>query len=815
MTPGRDEPPGPLAGLVVVDLSTTLPGALATVFLADAGADVVLVEAPEGNPLRADPGWPGLLRGKRSVVLDLHTDAGRAGLDELLAGADLAVATLRPAAARRLGFSPEQLRERHPRLIAALITGWGSDGPWAHYKGYEALVQAKCGVLHSKRQLTNGPDPAFVTTEYASIGAAHAAVQGLLAALLERDRTGWGQLVESNLVTGVGAHDPYNWFYELVLKRYPDAFRPVDAAFDEQGRPQAKQLYAMLVAPTADDVWLQFAQSSPRLLQAWLEELGLAEEVKQERWAEFPFLPTAQLRLEWWLRMIERVSARTRDGWDATFAANPHVFGERFRTPDQGLAHPQLRYEGRVVTVEDPELGPVRQPSTLVHAGGRPLTRIRRAPRLGEHQGQVRAAERRTSPAAAAPTEPGLPLAGVTILELGAMYAGPYGATLLAELGARVIKVEPLEGDPIRFMMAYPEAGGAKVLQGKESITVDLRTADGSEILQALVRRCDLVLQCFRAGVAARLGVDELSLKAINPDLVYLNANGYGLVGPYAAKPAYAPSIGAASGVAVTDAQLSPRPAADPADLLDLARRLYAGGTIPAVQADGLAALGVGSALLLALYARSHGHEYTDLATTMLATSTHALLGRNTGYAGRPAGRAADPQLRGTGALYRMYRAADGWVFLAAPTERDWAALTAALGTAHPGLGRPQFQTPALRTAHDAELAEALGAIFADRPKDAWEALLTAQDVGCVAVAQQPAERRMQSDEFYAAGYAVDAESPIFGPHRRLAPLVRFSSSRTQSLGGCTIGQHTDAILGSLGYSAARITELRARGVVS
>ena len=118
----------PLAGLRVIDLSTTLPGAQATQFLADAGADVILIERPGGSPLRADPGWPGLLRGKRSIELDLHADDDRTTLDALLGQADALVATLRPAAAARLGLTADRLAARYPRLVAALITGWGSRG---------------------------------------------------------------------------------------------------------------------------------------------------------------------------------------------------------------------------------------------------------------------------------------------------------------------------------------------------------------------------------------------------------------------------------------------------------------------------------------------------------------------------------------------------------------------------------------------------------------------------------------------------------------------------------------------------------------
>ena len=808
---------GPLAGLTVVDLSTTLPGAQATQFLADAGADVILVEGPEGSPLRADPGWPGLLRGKRSVVLDLHAGDNRAALGGLLRQADVLVTTMRPAAAVRLGLTPELLAARYPRLVAAMITGWGTRGPWAGYKGYEALIMAKTGVLHSKRQLTPGPDPAYVSVPYASFAAGQSAVQGILAALFERESSGLGQVVEANLVSGVGALDTYNWFYEMILRRFPDAFRPQVAAFDDAGRPQSRLMYALLVAATKDGTWLQFAQTAPRLMRAWLEELGLAAEMTAPKWAGFPDLPTPELRLEWWEKMLAKVGERTLGEWEAVFDRNSNVFGEQFRTPDEALAHPQIEHESRVVTVPDPDLGPVRQPSTLVHAGGAPLTAVRRAPRLGEHADEVRQLAASVRPAgkggASGPAPRACPLAGVTVLELGGMFAAPFGATLLADLGARVIKIEPPGGDTIRDVMAFPEAGGGKVLQGKESIALNIRTPAGLAIVHEFARRCDVVLQCYRAGVAARIGIDEATLKALNPDLVYLSSPGYGIDGPYGGKPAYAPSIGAASGVSLTDAPLGGSRPETHEELLSGARNLRAGGTVPAVQSDGIAALGVGSALVLGLYARRRGIALTGMVTTMLGTCTQALISRNTSYAGRPPLTRVDDEFRGLGPLYRLYRAADGWVFLAAPAEREWPALTAALA-AYGSLSDSRFATPAGRAANAGALAEALAAIFATRGKDEWEAELTAADVGCVAVAQENAEWRMQDDEFYQAGYAVDAVSPIFDAHRRPAPLNRFSRSATRADSGCRLGQHTDALLREIGYDDARIASLREQDIV-
>ena len=816
---------GPLAGLTVVDLSTTLPGAQATQFLADAGADVILVERPEGSPLRADPGWPGLLRGKRSIALDLSAGDDRSTLDGLLDRADVLVTTMRPAAAARLGFTAERLAARYPRLVAAAITGWGSRGPWAGYKGYEALIMAKTGVLHSKRQLSPGPDPAYVSVPYASYAAAQNAVQGILTALFERESSGLGQLVEANLVSGVGAMDTYNWYYEMILRRYPDAFKPLAAAFDDAGRPQSRLMYALLVAAAKDGAWLQAAHTAPRLMRAWLEELGLAEEVKDPKWSGFPDLPTPELRFEWWTKMLERVGERTVAEWEAVFARNPNVFCEQFRTPDEALEHPQVVHEGRVAVVDDPDLGPVRQPSTLVHAAGRPLTTIRRAPRLDEHAGEIRALAAADRPAVGEITARGtgrafagsaavaLPLAGVTVLELGGMFAGPFGATILTDLGARVIKVEPLDGDAIRGVMAFPEAGGGKVLMGKESIALDIRTAQGLAVVREFARRSDLVLQCYRAGVAARIGIDEAALKAVNPGLVYLSSPGYGIDGPYGGKPAYAPSIGAAAGVSLTDAPLGGSRPETPEQLRRGARNLWAGGTVPAVQSDGIAALSVGSALLLGLYAKRRGIALTDLVTTMLGSATQALISRNTSYQGRGELSRVDAEFRGLGPLYRLYRAADGWVFLAAPGERDWPALAAALA-GYPEVADPRFATPDGRAAEAGDLAAALEAVFATRPKDEWEAELTAADVGCVAVAQQNAEWRMQDDEFYQAGYAVDAVSPIFDEHRRPAPLTRFSRSATRAESGCRLGQHTDELLREIGYDDARIAGLRERDIV-
>ncbi|WP_261571305.1 CaiB/BaiF CoA transferase family protein, partial [Frankia gtarii] len=374
---------GPLAGLRVIDLSGSLPGALATLFLADAGADVVLVEPPGGSALRRRVDWPVLGRGRRSVVLDLRADGGRDELDALLADADVLVTTYRPATLAALRLTAADLAAAHPRLVSASITGFGPAGPWRDLPGYEGLVLAKLGVFGVKEAITARRGPAYVSVPFASWGAAHTAVHGILAALLERDASELGQRVEADLARGVGALDTWNFYTEIVGIRWPEAFTVVNA-FNAAGEVQGPLVYPLLTAPTKDGTWLQFAQVEPRLFVALMRELGLAEVFTDPKWAGIPALPTQELRTELWELMIERVGQRTLAEWEEVFAANGDISAEPFRRGADALAHPQLVHEGRRVTVTDPELGPVVQPSTLVHDDGRPLRELAPAPRLGE-----------------------------------------------------------------------------------------------------------------------------------------------------------------------------------------------------------------------------------------------------------------------------------------------------------------------------------------------------------------------------------------------------------------------------------------------
>ncbi|TPG37327.1 CaiB/BaiF CoA-transferase family protein [Mycolicibacterium hodleri] len=810
MTPtGPIQPP--LAGICVIDIECTLPGAMATQFLADCGAEVIMVEPPGGSPLRQLAAWPMLGRGKRSIELDLTSEAGRQSLLDLIGDADVTVETTRPGHSRT-GLGDGELHERFPTLIASSITGWGSSGPWRDLKGYEALVMAKAGLMNATRRMQNPPRPGFISVPYASYGAAHTTIHGILSALYEREGSGLGQRVESDLLRGVSAIDTWNWFGELVYLRWPDAYEGIEA-WSEDGTPRAPMLLALLAAPTKDGHWLQFAQVSPSLFGAMLDEFGVLPLLADPKWEGFPELKTLDLWREFWGILIDKVRMRTLAEWQQVFIDRPDISAEIFRQGPDVLDHPQLVHEGRVITIDDAVLGPVRQPSTLIHHNEAPLLKPTPAPALNDY---AKPAHRQPARAAdhlpAGSTEP--PLRGVTVLEFGEMFASPYGSSLLADLGARVIKVESMEGDGIRNLLPFPEASGAKVMQGKESVQIDLHTEEGRGIVHELVKHADIVTQSFRAGAAERFGIDEPTLRAINSELVYLSAPGYGTSGPFANRPAYAPSIGAAAGLALTNVP----DAADATGTIDAimaaAPRLTTGTATPEVQGDGLAALCVASAMLVGLLAHRRHGSACDFTTTMIASMTHVLVDWVIDYPDRPLAPRVDADGAGYGALYRQYESSDGWVFLAAPGDMEWEPLADTLRNYVDLKGDARFATPALRVENDRELQDALTTVFAKEPAAQWEQTLTEGNVGCVEVHLGAPSRQLQCVDELVVEYTATAMSPIFDEHLRLGPVVKLSRSHTDPRGGCSAGQHTTAVLTEFGYEEAELTTLRSNGII-
>jgi crotonobetainyl-CoA:carnitine CoA-transferase CaiB-like acyl-CoA transferase len=801
----------PLAGIRIVDLSIALPGAVCTQFLADSGADVLMVEPPGGSPVRALRGWPALGRGKRSRIIDLKVATGAVALDEVLRDADVVVTTFSPAALANLGINSEALLARHPRLVIAHITGWGRSGPWRDFKGYEGLVLAKAGLSHAMRRMANPPRPSYVTVPYASFAAGHIAVHGILSALHERDRSGLGQIVDADLVRGVQSIDAWNWFGELVGIRWPEAYQTVEA-WTEEGAPQSPMLLALLAAPTKDGHWLQFAQVSPHLFAAMLTEFGVMELLADPKWKGFPALENPELYREFWSILLSKVGERTLAEWQQCFDDKPNLCAELFRSGPQVFDHPQLIHDGRTTVVDDPEVGPVRQPTTLIHTSHGPLCKPSAAPRLGDAGDPWPTMPPSAATGGDGSTAP--PLDGITILEFGEMFAAPYASSVLADLGARVVKFEAMNGDNIRTLLQFPEAAGAKVMQGKESVQVDLHTEEGQAVAHRLAASADVVLQSMRAGAADRLGIGAETLHAINPDLIYVSAPGYGVDGPYGARPSYAPSIGAAGGVALTNTPDAACATECLDDVMYHAPRVTSAGTAPELQSDGLAALSVASAILTALVGRDRGRPVNDVRTSMLATVTHVLTDWIVEYADAPAALAPTHDGNGLSALYRIYDAGEGHIFLAAPQPKEWQPLVEAIAEFTDLGADDRFSTQDGRRRFDDELARHLESVFSKEPAAFWEKRLSVAGIGCVQLYEGAPARLIQTDPQLTAEYAVPSVSPVFDEHLRFSPLVALSRSQTRAPGGCLAGQHTASVLREFGYDDATIANWQDAGVI-
>jgi len=818
---------GPLAGLVVVDLSRTVPGVQASQLFSDYGAEVIHVEPPGGSALRSSPAYPFLARSKLSIELDLHDAADAAVAGRLASRADVVIETFRPGVAERLGLGYEQLSAENPRLVYGSISGFGRRGPLAHVKGYEGIVVAKLGGMSAVAEMSRRPGPSFLSAPYAGFPASQLLAQGILAALYERETSGLGQRVDTTMAQGLSVHDTFNWFARVLGSRYGDGFKQVPLSID--GVPTGGLSFRLLIALTKDGQWVQFSQTAPRLFQAMMTVLDLGWMFSDPKWKGAPDFDDQRVRTEFWEILLTAVRAKTLAEWREVFDQNPDVWAECFGKGPTVLDHPQIVWNRQVTTITDVDRGPVRQPAALVIMEGTPVPLDRSAPRPDEHGHQLR--QRAADPGVLTRVVPGFPgttrvstpeggrppLDGVTVLELGTYYAAPFGATLLAEMGARVIKVEQLDGDPMRNMLPFPEIAGIKALQGKESLAVDVATDAGRTIVYELAREADVVLQSFRAGVAERLRLDPASLHAVNPNLVYLSAPGYGTGGPNGHRPAYAPTIGAAAGLAWRNAG-STIPEGDGLSLDEVK-----GGAMPLAYAvmgvgncDGFASVAVGTAMVLGLLARQRGAGGQAMLTTMLGTATHALCEATVTYDGAPDPITADTGLHGFAARYRLYECAEGWLFLAAPMPREWTALAGTVAPDGALAADGRFATEADRADHDDDLAAAIQARLLTRGATEWEAALSAVDIAAVEVVPGPLEANFMDEDKVGqvCGLVTHAHHPMLEQHPRLTPLVTMSRSGALAGNGCLVGEHTEQVMHRLGYTDEAIAALRADGVL-
>lgn len=382
---------GALDGIRVLDFTQVILGPAATQVLADHGADVLKVERPGGGDLARAfaPFWPApagpagapgaaestrylaMNRNKRGLAVDLKADAGREVIYRLAGGADVVISNFRPGVMDALRLGYDDLRRRNPRLIYAEGSGWGRRGPLpdARKPGHELLGQALSGLAAKNA----GPDglPRQLPTTLADFTAAQLLVQGILLALLARDRTGQGQRVEVSLLDGLLAMQQWDEVSRLNLGArdagVPDDRHPLQAVYR-----------------TADGFVALVGWFRPDPLANVCRALDLPDLSADPRFAPLETLAlpenAAALREILAARMAERGTA----DWIATLEAHDVLCGDVL-PPGAIYAHPQVAANEMVATVEHPSLGPVRVVASPVKLSATPATVRTPPPALGEH----------------------------------------------------------------------------------------------------------------------------------------------------------------------------------------------------------------------------------------------------------------------------------------------------------------------------------------------------------------------------------------------------------------------------------------------
>ncbi|MEV4481917.1 CaiB/BaiF CoA transferase family protein [Micromonospora coxensis] len=335
---------GPLAGVRVVELASLAPAPFGCMVLADLGADVVRVDRPGGpgaGRLAAPQGGP-LQRGRRVVALDLKSPAGVADLLRLVERADVLVEAYRPGVAERLGLGPQTCQERNPRLVYARMTGWGQQGPLAQRAGHDIDYIAVAGALEPLGRAGERPHaPLNLIGDFAGGGMLLAV--GVLAALLERERSGVGQVVDAAMVDGSALLTSFlHGMLGAGLWPAPRGGNLLDggAPFYDTYR-------------TADDGFMAVGALEPAFYAALLAGLGLAEE---DLPAQYDPSGWPQLRR----RFTERFAQRTRDEWSEVFADLDACVAPVL-APTEAHRHPHNAARDTFVTV-DGEVQPAPAP---------------------------------------------------------------------------------------------------------------------------------------------------------------------------------------------------------------------------------------------------------------------------------------------------------------------------------------------------------------------------------------------------------------------------------------------------------------------
>ena len=391
-------------------------------------------------------------------------------------------------------------------------------------------------------------------------------------------------------------------------------------------------------------------------------------------------------------------------------------------------------------------------------------------------------------------------LAGVRVLDLTRVLAGPYASMVLADLGAEVIKVElPGQGDESRSFGPFQNGESAyyaSVNRGKKSITVDMRDERGAALVQRLAGECDVLVENFRPGSMDRFGLGYAQLHQRYPRLVYASISGFGQTGPYAQRPAYDVLIQAMGGLASITGEPSGAPVRVGSSIADLSAALFG-------------AIGILAALTRARESGAGQQIDISMLDCQVALLENALARYATsGEVPQPLG-SRHPTIT----PFQFFQARDGYIVIAAGNDSLWRKLCTGLGLSELA-NDLRFIDNARRTENHAVLEPLLAEALAAKSVAEWTALLGAAGVPCGPL--HDVGQVFADEQVAARDMIVELEHPVAGRQMVANSPLKFSQTPVElSAPAPLLGQHTDEVLcGLLGLRADELAALRGDGVI-
>jgi crotonobetainyl-CoA:carnitine CoA-transferase CaiB-like acyl-CoA transferase len=762
-------------GVRVVDATAGVGGAYAAMILADHGCDVVRVEPPGGDPARGTAAFHVLNRGKESIVLDTHSEAGRHELADLAARADVFLYDVPPGERKSVGLDSMLLRREHPSLIFGYLPAYGSEGPYADLAPDELLVQAVSGVCEA--QFRYDPPPVMVNIPIAGYAQGIVAANAVAASLYARARSGIGDEFEVSAVAAIFAMQTGAYVLGEHVQR-------MAGARDPHGPIPTYRLVR------ASDDWLFAGALTPGFWASLAVALGLEDCLVDPRFAGAPLaIADSDARAELTHRVDAAFATRPRDEWlrileEAGVPRAPVLSRDEYARDEQ-VAHNRM-----MIALDGPAVGSVRQMGVPVWLRDTP-GRVRcGAPLLGEHRragGWQTVEARPPRERSAGEAEPGgPPLDGVRVLDLSGFIAGANGGMLLSDMGADVIKVESPDGDSWRTS----GLGFLGANRGKRSVVIDLKRPEGRDLILEMVERADVLMDNYRPGVMDRHGLGWDVLRARNPRLIHCSVTGYGPTGPYAHLPGFDPLFQARSGLMRAQGEPGGEPVYLQLSLVDYATAINA-------------AFGV----VAALNARERTGHGQRVETCLLNNAFIVQPIEFVTCEGGPPERSGGRDLRGRHAFYRMYEAADASLAIACTTEQQVIRLAGALGLMLPA------ETDVLALDLHGEVAAAVAGCLATRERARWLALLRA-----AAVPAAPCLRvddLFQDEHMAANNLWYDTEHPRWGAIRQTGAVIAWQLQPMRlARRAPMLGEHTSEVLDELGMEIQRVRGLLDDGVL-